>query len=140
MGKESKPIKIVLAEDEPMIAMAYKQGLGYHGFNIIVAKDGESALSAIQEEEPDIVLLDLIMPILNGVEVLEAMRSKSGSDSVPVIVLTNLGQASDAARVYELGAKAYLVKANLSLKELVEHIYNALDIEYTYERPNPKRK
>ena len=136
MDKRSKPIKIVLAEDESTIAMAYQQGLGFHGFDVVVAKDGAMALEAINTVYPDIVLLDLIMPNMNGVEVLEALRDKPESVSLPVIVLTNLGQASDAMRVYELGAKAYLIKANLSLKELVEQIHSALDIEYTYERPS----
>lgn len=121
-----KPIKIVLAEDEPMISLAYQKGLGFHGFDVVVAGDGAKALVAVQEHNPDILLLDIIMPRLNGIEVLERLRSDDKFKSLPVIVLTNLGQPSDAQRVDELGAIAYLIKANLSLKELVQYIEDAL--------------
>lgn len=126
MQQAAKPTKIVLAEDEPMISLAYQKGLGYHGYEVIVASDGEQALAAVQEHQPDILLLDIIMPHLNGIEVLEKLRKDSKYNNLPVIVLTNLGQPADAKRVDELGAMAYLIKANLSLKDLVQHIEDAL--------------
>ncbi len=127
MQDAMRPIKIVLAEDEPMISLAYQKGLGFHGYDVVVAGDGAKALIAVQDHEPDILLLDIIMPHLNGIEVLERLRNDNRYKSLPVIVLTNLGQPSDAQRVDELGAKAYLIKANLSLKELVQYIEDALD-------------
>ena len=126
MQNRAKPIKIVLAEDEPMISLAYQKGLGFHGYEVVVAADGTQALSAVQEHEPDILLLDIIMPHLNGIEVLEKLRNDDKFKGLPVIVLTNLGQPADARRVDELGAVAYLIKANLSLKDLVQHIEDAL--------------
>ena len=126
MSRLTEPIKIILAEDDSAIAMAYKQGLSYHGFDIVVAVDGREAVAAIQKSPPDILLLDIIMPNMDGFEVLETLRAQPEHVKLPVIVLTNLGQPSDAERVYKLGAKAYLIKANLSLKELVGHIHNAI--------------
>lgn len=128
MDKTSKPIRIVLAEDEPMISLAYQKGLGFHGYEIIVASDGEQALAAVKEHHPDILLLDIIMPHLNGIEVLERLREDPKFKTLPVIVLTNLGQPTDAQRVDELDAVAYLIKANLSLKELVQYIEDAVGV------------
>jgi two-component system sensor histidine kinase ChiS len=126
MDKKSPPITIVLAEDDPTIAMAYTHGLGFYEFSVIHARDGKEALAAIDQSMPDILLLDVIMPNMNGIEVLEAIRSRKELAKLPVIVLTNLGQPSDADRVLELGAKAYLIKANLSLQDLIQHIHDAL--------------
>jgi len=120
-----KHIKIVLAEDEPTIAAAYLKGLGFHGFDVVLAKNGTEALAAVSTELPDVLLLDIIMPHMNGIEVLEALRASPEHVDLPVIMLTNLGQPEDAERVGELGALAYLIKSNLSLKELVEHVRKA---------------
>jgi DNA-binding response OmpR family regulator len=126
MKASTKPIKIVLAEDEPMIALAYQQALTYHGFNVTVARDGKEALAVIEKEQPDLLLLDVIMPHMNGIEVLEVLRTNSELQKLSVIMLTNLGQPSDAERVEKLGARAYLIKANLSLDDLVRHISDAV--------------
>jgi CheY-like chemotaxis protein len=126
MKASTKPIKIVLAEDEPMIALAYQQTLTYHGFNVTVARDGKEALAVIEKEQPDLLLLDVIMPHMNGIEVLEVLRTNSELQKLSVIMLTNLGQPSDAERVEKLGARAYLIKANLSLDDLVRHISDAV--------------
>lgn len=126
MSQTDKAIKVVLAEDEPLIAMAYQKGLTYHGFKVTVAGDGKEALEVIEKEQPHVLLLDFIMPIMNGMEVLEIVKSKPELSHMPIIVLTNLGQPSDAKRVIGLGAKAYLIKSNLSLQELVDSINDAV--------------
>lgn len=121
-----KQIRVVVAEDDNAIASAYKLGLGYHGFDIELATDGKEAISAIKRKPPDILLLDIIMPNMDGFEVLEKLRATKEHKDLPVIVLTNLGQPADAQRAARLGARAYLIKANLSLKDLVQHIHDAL--------------
>jgi DNA-binding response OmpR family regulator len=126
MDKNPHKIKIVLAEDEPTIATAYKMGLTYHGFEVIVAVDGKEALATIEREQPDILLLDVIMPHMNGIEVLTELRNNPKLKELPVIILSNLDQSTDMFRINDLGAKAYLIKANLSLKELIEHINDAV--------------
>jgi len=126
MSVSAKPIRIVLAEDEPMIALAYQHAITYHGFNVTVAKDGKEALAIIEKERPHLLLLDVIMPHMNGIEVLEILRNNPELEKLSVIMLTNLGQPSDAEHVEKLGAKAYLIKANLSLEDLVRHISDAL--------------
>ena len=127
MSANTKSIKIVLAEDEPLIALAYRQALTYHGFDVVVAKDGRETLLVVEEEHPDLLLLDVIMPHMNGIEVLRALRSNPELQDLSVIMLTNLGQPSDVEDLEELNASAYLIKANLSLEDLVGHINRALE-------------
>jgi len=110
-----------------MIASAYKLGLTHHGFEIIIARDGREALAVITQHRPHIVLLDVIMPHMTGIEVLAAIRENPALQTLPVIILSNLDQPDDIARANELGAKAYLIKANLSLKDLVAHIQDAIE-------------
>jgi CheY-like chemotaxis protein len=88
----------------------------------LTAEDGEEALRVARAEAPDLVLLDLIMPKMQGFEVLRALKADPATASIPVMVLSNLGQEHDVARTTEAGAVAYLVKANLSLDELVQRV------------------
>ena len=84
--------------------------------------DGREALKKIRSEEPDMVLLDLIMPEKNGFEVLEEMKKDKALKNIPVIVLSNLGQESDVDQGKKLGAVDYLIKSNVSIKEVIEVI------------------
>jgi len=80
----------------------------------------------MQAETPDLVLLDLIMPKMQGFEVLRLMKQNPATKQIPVVVLSNLGQESDVQRALEGGAMAYLIKANLSLQDLVTHVQKFL--------------
>jgi CheY-like chemotaxis protein len=93
---------------------------------VAVARDGEEALRLARAEAPDLILLDLIMPKLTGFEVLRALKQDPAAASVPVIVLSNLGQQRDVQEAMEGGAVAYFVKASLSLEELTRRIEEAL--------------
>lgn len=117
MGK-----KIVLADDEQLIAVAYRDGLTRAGFEVTVAHDGEEALNSIMSVKPDLVLLDLIMPKKNGFEVLKAVKSDPALKAIPVIVLSNLSTATDETEVRQLGALDFIVKADLSLDDLIARI------------------
>ena len=114
------PVKrILLAEDDRFLRRAAEAALKRAGFTVLAAADGEEALRMARAEKPDLVLLDLIMPKLQGFEVLKALKADPGTATIPVVVLSNLGQDGDVQRALEGGAVAYLVKANLSLDELV---------------------
>jgi len=114
------PVKrILLAEDDRFLRRAAEAALKRAGFTVLAAADGEEALRMARAEKPDLVLLDLIMPKLQGFEVLKALKADPGTATIPVVVLSNLGQDGDVRRALEGGAVAYLVKANLSLDELV---------------------
>jgi DNA-binding response OmpR family regulator len=88
--------------------------------------DGEEALRLARAERPDLVLLDLIMPKLQGFEVLRALKDDAATASIPVVVVSNLGQDSDIRQALEAGATAYLIKAHLGLEELVVRVQAAL--------------
>ena len=111
--------RILLAEDDRFLRRAAEAALKRAGFTVLAAADGEEALRMAIAEKPDLVLLDLIMPKLQGFEVLKALKADPATAAIPVVVLSNLGQDGDVQRALEGGAVAYLVKANLSLDELV---------------------
>lgn len=113
---------ILLADDEQFIAIAYKDGLERAGYNVVVAHDGSEALDMLRANRPDLVLLDLIMPKMNGFEVLRTLKQDPNLADLPVIVLTNLGQSSDEAEARSYGAVDFIVKADISLKDLLARL------------------
>lgn len=123
---DTSPVKIVLAEDEEMISTAYKEGFSYLGYDISIAWNGAEAIESITQSMPDILLLDVIMPIMNGFEALELIRSNPKFKKLPIIMLTNLSQPSDKEHAFSLGATDYLIKSDITLKELVARIKEVL--------------
>ena len=119
--------KIFVAEDDHFLRKVYQTKLTQEGFMVEVAVDGEAALKKIRQEKPDLLLLDLVMPKLNGFDVLEEMGKDPELRKIPVIVLSNLGQSEDIQRTRDLGAKDYLVKANFSINEVVDKIRGFLE-------------
>lgn len=118
---ESKT-KILVAEDDSFLQKVYMTKLTQEGFLVEVASDGEEALKQLRNSPPDLLLLDLIMPRVNGFDVLQEMKDDNQLKKIPVVVLSNLGQPEDIQKCRELGAKDYLVKANFSINAVVEKI------------------
>ncbi|HWT55740.1 MAG TPA: response regulator [Candidatus Microsaccharimonas sp.] len=117
---------ILLADDEQFIVIAYKDGLERAGYSVVVAHDGEEALQQAQATHPDLILLDLIMPKMNGFEVLRSLKEDANCATIPVVVLTNLSQSNDEEEARTAGAVDFVVKADISLKDLlarIEHIF-----------------
>ena len=98
------------------------------GFTVLTAEDGEEALRVARAETPDLILLDLIMPKMQGFEVLKALKSDPQTSPIPVVILSNLGQESDSKAAREMGALDYWVKANLALGELVRRVEETLTV------------
>ncbi len=118
--------KILFIEDEPALQETLGDFLGEQGHAVLSALDGEAGLEMVRRERPDLVLLDLILPRLHGIELLERMRQDPATAGTPVIILTNLESAEEVRRAIELGAKAYLVKTNYTLDEVLEKIQSVL--------------
>jgi len=118
--------RILLAEDDRFLRKAAEAQLRQHGFTVVAAVDGEEALRLARAERPDLVLLDLIMPKMQGFEVLKTLKQDPATADIPVIVLSNLGQDRDVQQAMELGAVAYYIKAHVSLHDLVKKIEAAL--------------
>lgn len=114
--------KILIVEDEMFLLRAIKDKLTKEGYNVHTSENGKEGLEKTKSEKPDLVILDLVMPIKNGFSYLEDKAKDPDIKDIPVIVLSNLGQDSDLKKARELGAINFLVKANFSLKEIVEKI------------------
>lgn len=119
--------RILLVEDDQFQRQAEEALLRLRGFEVAIAVDGEDALRQLEKpERPDLIVLDLIMPKVTGFEVLKRVKANPETSAIPVIVLSNLSQESDRRQVLESGAVEYLVKANLTLQEVVERIQAVL--------------
>lgn len=114
--------RIVLAEDDRMLRKAMETVLRRHGFVVSSAVDGEEALRLIQTEQPDLVLLDLIMPKLQGFDVLASLKEDPATAAIPVIVLSNLSQDRDKQEALDHGAVGYLSKSALSLERIAKEV------------------
>jgi CheY-like chemotaxis protein len=109
---------ILLAEDDRFLRKAAETTLKRLGYTVFAAADGEEALVVAMRERPALILLDLIMPKLDGFGVLQALREDERTAHIPVMVMSNLGQESDMQLAREKGATAYYVKSNISLQDL----------------------
>jgi two-component system phosphate regulon response regulator PhoB len=114
--------RILLAEDDRFLRKAAETMLKRAGFTVIPAADGEEALRLAREHVPDLMLLDLIMPKMQGFDVLKALKGDEATSGIPVIVLSNLGQDSDVQLARERGAHDYIIKSNIALEQLVERV------------------
>jgi len=113
---------ILFIEDEATLQKTLGEVLTKEGYQVISALDGEIGLRMAKEKKPNLILLDLILPKMNGFEVLKKIKEDAEIKDIPIIVLTNLESMEDIQKALELGAATYLVKANYSLEELIEKI------------------
>ena len=118
--------KIVVADDDRMFRKAAETTLRRQGYAVTTASDGEEALQLIRAERPDIIVLDLIMPKLQGFDVLQVLKQDSLIAAIPVIVLSSLMQEQDKQEALDLGAVAYFNKTTFSLGELVKQVETTL--------------
>jgi DNA-binding response OmpR family regulator len=118
--------KILFIEDESALQKTLGEILKQEGYEVTPALDGEVGLRLAKERKPDLILLDLILPKIHGIDVLRKLKKEKETEEIPVIVLTNLGEIEDINRAVELGATTYLVKAQYTLEEVVEKIKKAL--------------
>jgi len=117
---------ILIIEDDKFLRELIVQKLIKEGYEIAEAIDGEEGIKKIKEGKPDLVLLDLILPGIDGFEVLSRMKGDSALAPIPVIILSNLGQKEDVERGLKLGAIDYLIKAHFTPGEIIEKVKNAL--------------
>ncbi len=114
--------KILLVEDEPFLSSLLELKLSQEGFQIEKAMDGEEAFVMLESFQPDLILLDLILPKRNGFEFLEMLRNDPRFSKTPVIITSNLGQDSDIERGKTFGVIEYIIKNKLSIDELVNKV------------------
>lgn len=117
---------VLLVEDDLNISAIYTIKLEHSGFNVTQAYNGLEALNLVALRMPDIILLDLKMPVMNGELFLQTFRKRYPHDAIPVIMLTNLNRSEAPKTLWHLGISAYLVKAHITPSELVEAITEIL--------------
>lgn len=120
--------KIAIIEDDPTINQMYRMKFEADGFDVQVASNGRDGISVVEKFQPDMILLDLGMPEMSGDQVLKEVRSHEWGKTVPVIILTNLGEEEAPKELRALGIHSYIVKANLTPKEVVLRVKEALGI------------
>ena len=124
MPKEK--IKILLVEDDTFLLGMYATKFELDGFKVMMAEDGEKAVRLALRELPDVILLDIILPKLNGFEVLKQFKQEPKTAKIPVILLTNLSQKDEIEQGLKVGAEDYLIKAHFMPSEVVEKIKKVL--------------
>jgi two-component system phosphate regulon response regulator PhoB len=117
---DTAPKRILLVEDDRFLRRACEASLRQRGLTVTTAADGEEGLRLARSDRPDLILLDMLMPKLSGLEVLRALRGDAETRNVPVLILSNSSREQDIAEVTTLGVSGYFVKSNLSLQELGE--------------------
>jgi len=120
------PQTILVVEDTELLRRMYVDRLTQDGYEVLAAADGLEALNLMRTQEPDLVLLDLIMPMMSGLEVLERCQADVRLKEIPVLVLSNLGQDEDIRRCIELGACDYLIKNDSRPADIAAKIKNLL--------------
>ncbi len=117
---------ILLVEDDPFLIDIYSQKLSKAGFAVEVATDGETAIKILGEKIPSLVLLDIVLPGIEGWEVLRRIKKDKKFAGLKMIILSNLGQKAEVEKGLKLGAIKYLIKAHYTPKEVVEEVKKIL--------------
>lgn len=120
--EEGEKAKILLIEDDKFISRAYSEGLKNAGFDLTLSYDGKDALDKVKENKPDLILLDLILPVKSGFEFLSELRMLDEYKDIPVIIVSNLGQESDIKKGKELGVAEYLIKSDFFIDDVIEKV------------------
>lgn len=118
--------KILLVEDDTFLAGMYVTKLTMEHFDVLLANDGEQGLEQAKKQQPDLILLDILLPKMNGFDVLRGLKADVKLKTTPVILLTNLGQKSDVQEGLDLGADDYLIKAHFMPSEVVDKVKHHL--------------
>ena len=120
--------KIAIIEDDPVISQMYRMKFEADGFDVQMASNGKNGIDLVKEFLPDMILLDLQMPEMGGAEALEIMRKNSWGKNIPVIILTNMGEEESPKSLKSLGIHSYIVKANLTPRQVVQQVKDALNL------------
>jgi DNA-binding response OmpR family regulator len=120
--------KIAIIEDDSVISQMYRMKFEADGFEVQIANNGKDGVELVHEFTPDMVLLDMQMPIMNGDEALKNIRSEEWGKTVPVMILTNLGEEEAPKNIRSLGIESYIVKADLTPRQVVERVKTTLGL------------
>ena len=117
---------VLIVEDDVFLTNVYATKFEKSGYDVVLAENGEVGIKRLSEVRPDVILLDILMPKMNGFDFLEALKIKSGNNPIPVVLLTNLSQKDDVKRGLALGATDFLIKAHFMPSEVVAKVDSIL--------------
>jgi len=123
----SEEKKILIVDDDMTLRELYEERIKAEGFMILSASDGEEAIEKATKDKPDLILLDIMMPKINGIDVMKMLREKAETKDIPIIILTALIQEIDKIKGMMSPADAYLVKSEIMPKEVVDAIKGSLE-------------
>ena len=115
-------LKIVCGEDDKLISASLVEGLKQAGFDAIPAYDGEEALAKVKSEKPDLVILDIMMPKLDGIGVVWELKANGDTSDLPIMMLTNMGDPGTISKILEAGVTDYMLKSEQSIDQIVEKV------------------
>jgi len=116
------PKTILLVEDEEILITILQKKLVSSGYEVVVARDGEAGLEEMKKRMPDLVLLDIIMPKIDGFEIMERMQKDDNLKKIPIFIISNSGQPVELDRARQLGAKGWLVKTDFDPQEVIDEV------------------
>jgi len=116
--------KILIIEDEEIMIHLLSKKISEEGYDVSVAVNGEEGLAQMRKVKPDLILLDIVMPKMGGIETMEEMQKDENLKNIPVIIISNSGQPVEIDKAKQLGAKDWLVKTEFDPKEVIEKIKN----------------
>ena len=124
--------RLLIIEDEAVVARMYEKIFNYAGFTVEIAGDGEDGLAKVKTTNPDLILLDIMMPKMDGLKVLDLLKKDEFTKNVPVVILTNLGNDAVVTEAFRLGATGYIFKSGMSNDRIVEEVKQ-------YLTPSPEK-
>jgi len=124
--KEAMGTHVLIVEDDTFLAEIYQKKFEMEGFRVSVSNNGEKGLADAKKKLPDIILLDILLPKLDGFAVLAGLKADAATKKIPVILLTNLGQKDDVEKGLEDGAEDYLIKTHFKPSEVVDKVRKIL--------------
>ena len=120
--------KIAIIEDDPTINQMYRMKFEANGFDVQLASDGERGVALVESFRPDLILLDMQMPVMTGNEALKKIRAEDWGKDIPVIVLTNMGEEESPKELRDLNIESYIVKADLTPSQVVDRVKETLKL------------
>lgn len=125
-AQKKQPTNIMIVEDDALLCRALSDAFSNDDFETQCVGNGLEVEEAVKEKTPDIILLDLILPGLDGFAVLKQLKTETKTASIPVVIISNLGSAADVKSAKSLGAEAYFIKANTEISQITEYVKNLL--------------
>lgn len=119
---EERKWTVLLAEDDIFVSDIYNLKLQKEGFEVILVPDGREAIKRLETETPDLIMLDIMMPYMDGMDVLEAIKKDDRLKNIPVLMLTNLSEKENIEKAMKMGANDYLIKAHFTPSEVINKV------------------